>query len=157
MFLNANLFFFKVTDIAGLIRGASRGEGLGNAFLSHIRSVDGIAEVVRVFEDSDITHVEDSVDPVRDLDIILNELIEKDIETAQKALEAAQKGLRGNEKNKTKLLELEVIQKIVDMLKERRQVRFGDWKANEVGTFFYFLFFIKQLRNHFFLINFSKG
>jgi len=122
----------QVTDIAGLIRGASRGEGLGNAFLSHIRSVDGIAEVVRVFEDTEITHVEDNIDPVRDLDIILNELIEKDIETAQKALEAAQKGLRGNEKNKSKILELEVVTKICDMLKERKQVRFGDWKANEV-------------------------
>jgi len=122
----------QVTDIAGLIRGASRGEGLGNAFLSHIRSVDGIAEVVRVFEDTEITHVEDSVDPVRDLEIILNELIEKDIDTAQKALEAAQKALRGNEKNKSRVLEVEVITRIAEMLKEKKQVRFGDWKVNEV-------------------------
>jgi obg-like ATPase 1 len=122
----------QVTDIAGLIRGASKGEGLGNAFLSHIRAVDGIAEVVRVFEDTEITHVEDSVDPVRDMEIILGELIEKDIDTAEKARETAVKNLRGNEKNKSKQLELEVITKICDMLKERQQVRFGDWKVNEV-------------------------
>lgn len=96
----------QVTDIAGLIRGASKGEGLGNAFLSHIRAVDGIAEVVRVFEDTEITHVEDSVDPVRDMEIILEELIEKDIDTAEKARETAVKNLRGNEKNKSKQLEL---------------------------------------------------
>jgi len=122
----------QVTDIAGLIRGASKGEGLGNAFLSHIRSVDGIAEVVRVFEDTEITHVEDSIDPVRDLEIILNELFEKDIEVATKAQDAAQKALRGQEKNKTKQLELQIITKALEMVTERKQIRFGDWKVNEI-------------------------
>lgn len=124
----------QVTDIAGLIRGASKGEGLGNAFLSHIRSVDGIAEVVRVFEDSEITHVEDTIDPVRDLEIILNELFEKDLEVAIKAQDAAQKALRGQEKNKTKQLELQIVTKALDMLKEKKQIRFGDWKVNEIDT-----------------------
>jgi len=71
----------SVTDIAGLVRGAHEGEGLGNAFLSHIRAVDGIFHVSRVFEDSEVTHVEGAVDPVRDLDIISQELRLKDIET----------------------------------------------------------------------------
>ena len=82
------------TDIAGLVRGASRGEGLGNKFLGHIREVDAIALVVRDFEDPDITHVEGSVDPVRDIDVIELELQLADLETVTKRLDRAEKTVR---------------------------------------------------------------
>lgn len=91
-----------VTDIAGLIRGASQGQGLGNAFLSHIRAVDGIFHVVRIFEDSEVTHVEDTIDPVRDLEIITDELILKDIDTAEKQIEQLQKYMKQRAKDKKK-------------------------------------------------------
>ena len=67
-----------ITDIAGLVRGASEGKGLGNAFLSHIRACDAIYEVVRCFADKEVTHVEGSIDPARDIDIIREELLKKD-------------------------------------------------------------------------------
>merc|ERR1719291_232880 len=72
--------FVTVVDIAGLIKGASKGEGLGNAFLSHIKSVDGIIHVMRAFEDDDVIHAEDKVDPVRDIETICSELRIKDID-----------------------------------------------------------------------------
>ena len=74
-----------VTDIAGLVRGASEGAGLGNAFLSHIRAVDAIFHMTRAFEDKDVTHVEDSVDPVRDMEIIQGELCAKDLQVRRPA------------------------------------------------------------------------
>ena len=72
----------QITDIAGLVKGASEGCGLGNAFLSHIRAVDAIFHVLRCFDSKNVTHVEGSVDPCRDMDIIREELLKKDIETA---------------------------------------------------------------------------
>jgi len=77
----------QITDIAGLIKGASQGEGLGNAFLSHIRAVDGIYHVMRIFEDADVTHVDGSVDPLRDIEVIIDELILKDLEVVGKTKE----------------------------------------------------------------------
>ena len=74
---------YEFTDIAGLVKGASNGEGLGNKFLSHIREVDAIVEVVRCFENGDIIHVEGSVDPIRDIEIINVELILADLEVIQ--------------------------------------------------------------------------
>jgi GTP-binding protein YchF len=82
------------TDIAGLVRGASRGEGLGNKFLGHIREVDAIALVVRSFEDSDVSHVEGSVDPLRDVDVIELELQLADLESVTKRLDKAEKTVR---------------------------------------------------------------
>ena len=70
----------QITDIAGLVKGASEGCGLGNAFLSHIRAVDAIFEVLRCFDSKNVTHVEGSIDPCRDMDIIREELLKKDIE-----------------------------------------------------------------------------
>jgi hypothetical protein len=81
-------------DIAGLVRGASKGEGLGNAFLANIRDTDAIVQVVRCFEDADVTHVEGGVDPVRDLAIIDTELIVKDLDAAERALEKLRKTAR---------------------------------------------------------------
>ena len=81
----------EFVDIAGLVKGASKGEGLGNKFLSHIREVDSIVEVVRCFEDSNIVHVDGSIDPIRDIETINYELIFADLETIQKRLEKAKK------------------------------------------------------------------
>lgn len=80
--------FLTCLDIAGLVSGASTGAGLGNAFLSHVRSVDGIFQVVRAFDDDEVTHVEGDVDPLRDMEIIQTELRLKDIEWVQKQLES---------------------------------------------------------------------
>jgi obg-like ATPase 1 len=92
--------YLTVVDIAGLIRGASKGEGLGNAFLSHIRAVDGIIHVMRAFEDDDVIHSEDKVDPVRDIETITNELRIKDIEFLTSAMTEHKKKKQG-EANKT--------------------------------------------------------
>jgi GTP-binding protein YchF len=81
----------EFVDIAGLVKGASKGEGLGNQFLGHIRSVDAIAHVVRCFEDPDVVHVDGSVDPLRDVGVIETELVLKDLETVEKRLERTQK------------------------------------------------------------------
>nr|MBP7618955.1 50S ribosome-binding GTPase [Geothrix sp.] len=77
----------EFVDIAGLVRGASKGEGLGNAFLGHIRETDAIVQVVRCFEDSNVTHVEGGVNPERDLSIIETELVIKDLDAIEKGLE----------------------------------------------------------------------
>jgi GTP-binding protein YchF len=82
---------FNFVDIAGLVRGASKGEGLGNQFLSHIREVDAIVQVARCFEDENIVHVENRIDPVGDIDVITMELCLKDLDTVQKRLERARK------------------------------------------------------------------
>ena len=88
----------EFVDIAGLVKGASQGEGLGNKFLSHIREVDAIVHVVRCFEDENVIHVDGSVDPVRDIDTINTELILADIETVTKRRDKAQKLVRNGEK-----------------------------------------------------------
>src|SRR6201992_4263030 len=88
----------EFVDIAGLVRGASKGEGLGNQFLANIREVDAIIHVLRCFEDSDITHVEGSIDPVRDAEVVETELMLADLESLEKRLLAAQKKARGGDK-----------------------------------------------------------
>ena len=88
----------EVVDIAGLVKGASKGEGLGNKFLSHIREVDAIVHVVRCFEDENITHVDDSIDPVRDMDTINLELVFADIDSVSKRLDKARNMMKTGEK-----------------------------------------------------------
>lgn len=88
----------EFVDIAGLVRGASTGEGLGNQFLSHIREVDAIVQVVRCFEDADVHHVAGSVDPIRDIEVINTELVLADLATAQKRAERIQKQVRAGDK-----------------------------------------------------------
>jgi ribosome-binding ATPase len=89
----------EFVDIAGLVAGASRGEGLGNQFLAHIREVDAICNVVRCFEDPDVIHVDGSVDPVRDIEVITTELILKDLETVEKRVERSQRAAKGGDKD----------------------------------------------------------
>ncbi|KAL9123721.1 MAG: hypothetical protein Q9217_006876 [Psora testacea] len=124
-----------VYDIAGLTRGASTGAGLGNAFLSHIRAVDAIFQVVRCFDDAEIIHVEGDVDPVRDLTIISEELRIKDIEFVEKALENLKKQTRrgGQSLEMKKLKEEEAtVEKILAWLKDGKDVRKENWTPKEV-------------------------
>ncbi|KUJ08045.1 uncharacterized protein LY89DRAFT_691347 [Mollisia scopiformis] len=124
-----------IYDIAGLTRGASTGAGLGNAFLSHIRAVDAIFQVVRCFDDAEIIHIEGDVDPVRDLQIISEELRIKDIEFTEKALEASRKLTRrgGQSLEMKKLKEEEAcIEKVLALLQGGGDVRKGDWSPKEV-------------------------
>ncbi|MEQ9328236.1 MAG: redox-regulated ATPase YchF [Rhodospirillales bacterium] len=104
----------EFVDIAGLVRGASKGEGLGNQFLANIRETDAILHVVRCFEDGDITHVDGSVDPVRDIETIETELMLADLESVEKRIQAAIKRARGNDKEaKADLDLLEAVQKLL--------------------------------------------
>eukprot|EP01111_Echinosteliopsis_oligospora_P003172 TRINITY_DN150_c0_g1_i1.p1 TRINITY_DN150_c0_g1~~TRINITY_DN150_c0_g1_i1.p1 ORF type:complete len:392 (+),score=105.15 TRINITY_DN150_c0_g1_i1:127-1302(+) len=120
----------QVTDIAGLIRGAHKGEGLGNAFLSHIRATDGIFQVVRIFEDSDVTHVDGSIDPIRDLETIQEELMLKDISAVSAEVVKLEKVIH---REKHRKAELEAYKKAEEILTvQKKPVRFGDWKAGEV-------------------------
>ncbi|MCJ1443454.1 MAG: Obg-like ATPase [Stictis urceolatum] len=124
-----------IYDIAGLTRGASTGAGLGNAFLSHIRAVDAIFQVVRCFDDAEIIHVEGDVNPVRDLDIISEELRIKDIEFVEKGLENLKKQTRrgGQSLEMKKLKEEEAtVEKILAWLQEGKDVRKGNWSPKEV-------------------------
>jgi len=124
--------FLNITDIAGLVKGASEGQGLGNAFLSHIKACDAMFHLCRTFEDSEITHVEGEVDPVRDLDIINEELRLKDVEQFDKVFEEVErKYCRGGEK-KLKA-DYEILCKIKKVLiEEKRHIRFGDWNAADI-------------------------
>ncbi|KAK3672514.1 Obg-like ATPase [Recurvomyces mirabilis] len=126
-----------VYDIAGLTRGASTGAGLGNAFLSHIRAVDAVFQVVRCFDDAEIIHVEGDVDPVRDLEIIAEELRIKDIEFTEKALENLVKlTRRGGQSLEMKKLKEEqaTVEKVLELLKSGKDVRHENWSPKEVET-----------------------
>ena len=103
----------EFVDIAGLVKGASKGEGLGNKFLSHIRETDAIVEVVRCFEDSNVVHVDGSVDPVRDIETINLELIFADLETLDKRLDKAKKNLKADKKYQA---EIDLIEKLKENL-----------------------------------------
>ncbi|MBZ4665302.1 redox-regulated ATPase YchF [Mahella sp.] len=103
-------------DIAGLVKGASKGEGLGNKFLSHIREVDAIVHVVRCFEDPDVVHVEGTVDPIRDIETINIELILADIEVLERRMERTQKSARGGDKQAR--WELDILESIKYVLDE---------------------------------------
>ena len=94
----------EFVDIAGLVRGASRGEGLGNKFLQHIREVDAIVEVVRCFEDRDVVHVAGAIDPVADIETIKTELVLADLETVARSREKAEKSARGADRDAKALL-----------------------------------------------------
>ncbi|WFD43805.1 hypothetical protein MPSI1_002469 [Malassezia psittaci] len=131
--------FLTCIDIAGLTAGASTGAGLGNAFLSNVRSVDGIFQVIRAFDDSDIIHVEGDVNPLRDMEIISTELRLKDIEWVEKNLDNARKNARsaGNNslEDRKKKEEVAIIEKVLHCLQEEnRDVRKGDWNSKEIDV-----------------------
>lgn len=129
----------EVVDIAGLVKGASKGEGLGNKFLSHIREVDAIIHMVRCFENGKIIHVDGTLDPVRDITDINLELILADLEIVNKRLEKASKALKTGDKKVAK--EVEVLTKLKDLLENEKPVRLFDATEEE-----------KELIKGFFLI-----
>lgn len=121
----------EFVDIAGLVKGASKGEGLGNKFLSHIREVDSIVEVVRCFEDSNVVHVDGSIDPIRDIETINLELIFADIETVDKRLEKAKKMLKADKKYQE---EIDVLEKIKHTLEDGKAARTLEFSEEEKET-----------------------
>jgi len=117
-------------DIAGLVRGASKGEGLGNQFLANIRETDAIAHVVRCFEDDNIVHVENRIDPLADVGTIDTELCLKDLESIDKRIDRAKKALKGPA-SKDEKLTLEVCERVKKALDEGRPVRAQGLTAEE--------------------------
>lgn len=110
----------EFVDIAGLVKGASKGEGLGNQFLSHIREVDAIINVVRCFEDENIVHVENSVDPIRDIELIQLELILADLESLEKRIPNMEKKLKTE---KEIVAQIEIAKKVLELLKDGKPAR----------------------------------
>jgi GTP-binding protein YchF len=120
-------------DIAGLVRGASKGEGLGNQFLANIREVDAIIHVVRCFEDTDVTHVEGKIDPVADIDTIETELMLADLESLEKRVDALEKKAKGNDKEAKETLAL--INRALALLREGKPARLVERKPEEEKLF----------------------
>ena len=118
----------EFVDIAGLVKGASQGEGLGNQFLAHIREVDAVVHVVRCFEDPDIVHVDQGIDPVRDAEVINMELILSDLEILERRLDRAQKKLKGDKSAQT---EVDLIRKLEARLSEGKSPRGMEFSDGE--------------------------
>jgi len=123
--------FLNITDIAGLVKGAAEGQGLGNAFLSHIKACDAIFHMSRAFEDGDVTHVEGDVNPIRDAEIIMDELRFKDIEylTAKHA-NLAKMVERGEKKHIHEHATLTKVKKLLE--EDKKHIRFADWDGKEI-------------------------
>ena len=121
---------FEFIDIAGLVKGASKGEGLGNKFLSHIREVDAICEVVRCFDDENITHVEGNTDPIRDIEIINLELIFSDLEIINTRIDKVEKKAKST-KDKDALAEVDLMKKIKTSLESNIPARRLEYTEDE--------------------------
>ncbi len=120
-------------DIAGLVRGASKGEGLGNQFLANIREVDAIAHVVRCFEDGDVTHVEGRIDPIADIETIETELMLADLDSLEKRVAGLEKRARGGDKEAKEMLVL--VERALGLLREGKPARLAEVAAEERKTF----------------------
>lgn len=120
---------FEFTDIAGIVKGASKGEGLGNKFLSHIREVDAICQVVRAFDDENVTHVAGRVNPLDDIEIINMELVLADLESVEKRLPRIEKMAR--QKDKTAEMEFRILSRIKEALEEGNPVRSLDFNDED--------------------------
>ena len=140
-------------DIAGLVRGASKGEGLGNQFLSHIREVDCIVNVVRCFEDPNITHVENSIDPIRDLELIETELILADLESLEKRLPNLEKKAKSRDKELTEQLNL--IKKILPLLQDGKPAR--EYKPTKDEEKQYKMLQLLTSKSEFFVCNVNEN
>src|SRR5256885_7722305 len=122
----------EFVDIAGLVEGASQGQGLGNQFLAHIRETHAVAHLVRCFENDDVTHVSGRVDPLHDIEIIDTELMLADLETVQKSLQRAERAAKTNEK--TAVARRDGLQKISASLEAGKPPRAGAAAAQETGA-----------------------
>src|SRR5437870_1508802 len=120
-------------DIAGLVRGASKGEGLGNQFLGNIREVDAIAHVVRCFEDSDVTHVEGKIDPIADIETVETELMLADLDSLERRVDALEKRARGADKEAKETLAL--VERALALLREGKPARLIERKPEEEHLF----------------------
>jgi GTP-binding protein YchF len=120
-------------DIAGLVRGASKGEGLGNQFLANIREVDAIAHVVRCFEDTDVTHVEGRIDPIADIETVETELMLADLESLERRVDALGKKAKGGDKEARETLDL--INRTLELLRDGKPARLAERKPEEERTF----------------------
>jgi len=120
-------------DIAGLVRGASKGEGLGNQFLANIREVDAVAHVVRCFEDSDVTHVEGKIDPTADIETIETELMLADLDSLERRVDGLEKKAKGGDKEARETVDL--INRTLALLREGRPARLVERKPEEEKTF----------------------
>ena len=120
----------EFVDIAGLVKGASEGEGLGNQFLQHIREVDAIAEVVRLFDDEDIQHVHGETDPARDIEVINLELVLADMQTAEKRLDRVERDAKGGDKEL--IIERDTLKKIVPVLQAGKAARIVELNEKEM-------------------------
>uniref|UniRef100_A0A7E4VLN2 Obg-like ATPase 1 n=1 Tax=Panagrellus redivivus TaxID=6233 RepID=A0A7E4VLN2_PANRE len=129
--------YLNVVDIAGLVKGASEGQGLGNAFLSHVAACEALFHLCRAFDDDDVTHVEGDVNPTRDLDIICNELRLKDLSTLEGAIEKADKLCRAD---KTKKFEHDTLIAVKELLESGKAVRHGTWNDKEIEVLNKYLF-----------------
>jgi len=116
----------RLVDIAGLVRGASTGEGLGNKFLAHIRNVDAIVQVVRCFENADVTHVDGGIDAIRDIETIETELMLSDLQTVESASEKAAKSARTGDKEAK--ARVEILAKCKTLLEDGRPLRSLEWE-----------------------------
>jgi GTP-binding protein YchF len=119
----------RIVDIAGIVRGASTGEGLGNKFLSHIREVDAILQVIRCFEGGDITHVEGTVDPIRDIETIDTELALADLETVTSSLDKSERQARSGDKDA--IARVELLKRCREQLDQGKAVRSMEFDAEE--------------------------
>ncbi|HZE46776.1 MAG TPA: redox-regulated ATPase YchF [Xanthobacteraceae bacterium] len=123
-------------DIAGLVRGASKGEGLGNQFLANIREVDAIAHVVRCFEDTDVTHVENRIDPVADIETVETELMLADLDSLERRVDALEKKAKGSDKDGKEAKELlDLVNRALVLLREGEPARFTVRKPEEEKAF----------------------
>ena len=122
---------FEFTDIAGLVKGASKGEGLGNKFLSHIREVDAIVNVVRCFDNAEITHVEGQIDPIRDIEIINTELILSDLEIIDNRMARLGKKVEMS-KDKKERLEIDTLKKVKEFLENGFKLRMCEFSKDEL-------------------------
>jgi len=125
--------YLHITDIAGLIKGASEGAGLGNAFLSHIQAVDGLYHVVRAFDNPEVVHVEDTVDPIRDMETIMYELCRKDSAYVNSCKAKKDAEMKKNPKDKLPPVYFTVMDKVTEMLEKNIPLRTGDWNIEEVA------------------------
>ena len=126
----------KFVDIAGLVKGASKGEGLGNKFLSHIRETDAIVQVVRCFENGNITHVDGSIDPIRDIETINLELIFADMEAVDKRMDRAQKAARADKKHQVEVDALLKIRAALEAGKLASSVQLNDEEQDMLSDFY---------------------
>jgi GTP-binding protein YchF len=123
-------------DIAGLVRGASKGEGLGNQFLAHIREVDAIVHVVRCFEDSDVTHVENRIDPVADIETVEIELMLADLDSLERRLDGLEKKAKGSDKEAVEAKEtLDLVNRALALLRQGQPARLIERKPEEEKVF----------------------